>query len=1014
MREQRRLNEDPRHAPAESQPAPAGGRLDVGELRGALAGRGGKEYWRSLEELAESEEFERFLKAEFPEPAEIFDGPVGRRTFLKLMGASLALAGLNACTRQPTEYIYPYVKAPEQVVPGRPLFFATAFPLGGVGLGVLAESHLGRPTKIEGNPDHPASLGATDVLAQASVLGLYDPDRSQVISNAGKIRPWQAFVDAMGAALEKQAEKKGAGLRILTETVTSPTLADQLERLLSKYPQARWYQWEPVTRDGAREGARLAFGEPVEPRYDLRKADVIVSLDADFLASGRGGVRYARDFAARRRGGGDEPMNRLYVVEPALTNTGASADHRLAVRASDVERLAIELARRVGVETGGGGGLDEHRRWLDAVARDLKKHRGRSVVIAGEHQSAAVHALAHAMNVALGNAGATVTYSDPIEARPVAQARELRDLVDEMNDGRVDVLVIAGVNPVYDAPADVGFADALRKVRLAVHVGLYDDETARLCHWHVNQAHPLESWSDVRAYDGTVTILQPLIEPLYGGKTLHEVAAVLLGEVSSSPRDIVRAYWNKRLGDGGFERTWRRSLHDGVVAGSRLPDRHVRLREGLAGALADIGAGKKTEGIEVVFRPDPHVYDGRFANNGWLQELPKPATRLTWDNAALVSPRSATEWGVASGDVIEISAHGRRLEAPVWVSPGQADGSITLHLGYGRRRAGRVGTGIGFDAHQIQRLAALTHDTGVEIRKTGKRYQLVTTQQHHSMEGRDLVRETTPGELEHGGHERGGHSEEAEASLYPDDHHYDGYAWGMTIDLSACIGCGVCTIACQAENNIPVVGKDQVSRGREMHWVRVDRYFAGDLDAPRVLHQPVPCMQCEKAPCELVCPVNATVHSDEGLNDMVYNRCVGTRYCSNNCPYKVRRFNFYLYQDWNTESLKMVRNPDVSVRSRGVMEKCTYCVQRISHARITAKREGRSVRDGEIVTACEAACPTGAIVFGDTNDPSSRVSKAKSEARNYDLLGELGTRPRTSYLAALRNPNPALEDEGKA
>ncbi|RMD85945.1 MAG: 4Fe-4S dicluster domain-containing protein [Candidatus Dadabacteria bacterium] len=991
-----------------------GRRLDVGALRAKLAGRGGKDFWRSLEELADTEEFRQFLEAEFPEPASLLDGAVNRRAFLKLMGASLALAGLSACTRQPTEHIFPYVKAPEQVVPGKPLFFATAITLAGVASGVLVESHLGRPTKIEGNPDHPASLGATDVPTQAAILGLYDPDRSKVITNAGKLRPWQAFVDAMTKAMEAQAPKKGAGLRLLTGTVTSPTLADQIERLLEKYPEARWYQYEPVTRDGVREGARLAFGEAVEARYRLTEADVIVSLDADFLASGRGGVRYAREFAQRRRpAAGGAKVNRLYAVEPTLTITGAMADHRLAVRASEIAGLARALAARVGTGVPGGRAT-KHERWIDAVARDLKAHRGRCLVVAGEYQDAEVHALAHAMNVALGNVGRTVVYTEPIEARPVVQSRELRDLVDEMKGGRVDVLVMLGVNPAYAVPAEVGFEAALGTVRMAVHVGLYDDETARLCHWHVNQAHELEAWGDARAFDGTVTIQQPLIEPLYDGKTPYEVLAVLLGEPAPNAREIVRAYWKKRHGNqADFERFWRRSLHDGVVAGTAAPVKTVSLRPNLSAALADLREAESLQGrtIEVTFRADPHVYDGRFSNNGWLQELPKPGTRLTWENAALVAPRFAARWGVATGDVIEIRLHGRRIEAPVWVAPGQAEDSITLHLGYGRRRAGKVGTGIGFDAFALMRLEAMAHDAGAEIRKLGRRHLLATTQHHHSMEGRDIVREVTVGEL---GRERAGErAAHGHESLYPDEHHYDGYAWGMSIDLAACIGCGVCTIACQAENNVPVVGKDQVSRGREMHWIRVDRYFAGDLDAPRVLHQPVPCMQCEKAPCELVCPVNATVHSDEGLNDMVYNRCVGTRYCSNNCPYKVRRFNFYLYQDWYTETLKMQRNPDVTVRSRGVMEKCTYCVQRISHARITAKREGRRIRDGEIVTACEAACPTGPIVFGDINDPGSRVSAAKRDARTYHLLEELGTRPRTSYMAAVRNPNPEL-DEGEA
>jgi len=1002
------------------QPTTPRTRLDMSALRSKLAVSGGKQYWRSLEELAESEEFERFLHAEFPEPAALLDGPVSRRGFIKLMGASLALAGMNACTRQPTEKIFPYVKAPEIVVPGTPLFFATAIPLAGVASGVLVESHIGRPTKIEGNPEHPSSLGATDVVTQASVLGLYDPDRSQVLVRAGEIRPYESFVEEVGHRVEGVRPNQGAGLRILTGAVTSPTLAAQISLLLADYPAARWHRYEAVTRDEARDGARLAFGEYVDSRYHLEKADVIAAFGADFLARGSGGVRYARDFAdARRLDDGRRQMNRLYAVETGLSTAGAKADHRLAVRPSEMLATVRELASSLGIATGKSKALEGHEKaWISALARDLQAHRGRCVVLAGDEQPAAVHALIHAINEQLGNAGNTVTYSRPIEADAILHRDSLESLVRDMREGRVEALFILGGNPVYDAPADLDFTGALARVPFACHLGLYEDETAQQCLWHVPEAHPLESWGDARAYDGTTTILQPLIEPLYAGKTAVELIAALRGDSHAEGHELVRAYWRNQWDDGDFEARWRRALHDGLVADSGFPSLRRSVQSGLASRLPYEGADRPSDDdgtVELVFLPDAYVFDGRFANLAWLHELPRPITKLTWDNAVLVGPATAERNGLATGDVVKVVAGERSVDAPVWVAAGVAEGVAAVHLGYGRRAAGHVGNGVGFDAYALRTTDALWTTAGVRLIRTGRRHELATTQEHHSMEGRDLVRHATLNEYERDPHfaQEGHDGVNPHASLFP-DHPYDGYAWGMSIDLNACVGCNACTIACQAENNIPVVGKEQVMRGREMHWIRVDRYYEGELDDPRVLHQPVPCMQCEKAPCEVVCPVNATVHSDEGLNDMVYNRCVGTRYCSNNCPYKVRRFNFFLFTDWKTESLKMLNNPDVTVRSRGVMEKCTYCVQRISHARINAKREGRKIQDGEIETACQQVCPAEAITFGDINDGASRVSRRKKDERNYALLAELGTRPRTTYLASVRNSNPEIEKlEGK-
>src|ERR1022692_1311040 len=932
-----------------------------------------------------------------------------RRSFIKLMGASLALAGLTACTRQPTELIAPYVRQPEELVPGRPLFFSTAMPLGAGSTGLLVESHEGRPTKAEGNPDHP-TLGACDVYAQASVLGLYDPDRSQALTLEGEIRSWGAFLGAVQQAITLQKTKRGAGLRILTETVTSPTLANQIKEMLAAFPAAKWHQWEPAGAHSSVAGARLAFGQPVNTVYDLRCADVIVSLDADFLSSGPGSLRYARQFSARRRVRGEHTeMNRLYVVEPMPTPTGTKADHRLPLRAADVEQFAWSLAAALGADTSGRKGASTAAdKWIVPVVRDLQKHKGASLVIAGEQQSPAVHALAHAMNAALGNVGKTVLYTEPVEANPVDQVASFYDLVKDLDAGAVDLLLILGGNPAYNAPVELGFRDRLKKATLRVHLSLQEDETSELCHWHLPTTHYLETWSDCRAHDGTVTIMQPLIAPLYAGKSAHEVLTMLTGQPERTSYDIVKAYWATQHTGSDFEAWWRKAVHDGVVPNTALQATSMALRAGWAGAVPQAAS---PQSLEVVFRPDPAVYDGRFANNGWLQEWPRPITQLTWDNAAIFSPKTAQEQGVVSTDVVEIAYRGYKMRAPVFIQPGHADGSVTVHLGYGRTRAGHVGTRIGFNAYGMRTSSALWQDYGLEARKAGSDYLLVSVQDFHALDTeRHTIEKANIAEYRKNPKviQESAEAPPPELTLYP-AYKYDKYAWGMAIDLSACTGCGACVIACQAENNIAVVGKEEVHHGRHMHWLRVDSYYHGDIANPEIYNQPVPCMQCENAPCELVCPVQATSHSSEGLNDMVYNRCVGTRYCSNNCPYKVRRFNFFLFSDFTTPSLKLQRNPDVTVRSRGVMEKCTYCVQRINKAKIDAEKEDRKVRDGEIQTACQATCPAEAIVFGDINDPNSRVAKMKAEKTNYGLLADLNTRPRTTYLAALRNPNPELE-----
>jgi Fe-S-cluster-containing dehydrogenase component len=928
---------------------------------------------------------------------------VSRRRFLELMAASSALAGLTACA-PPREQIVPYVRPPEQVVPGKPLYFATAHVLSGFADGILVESQLGRPIKVEGNPQHPASLGGTDAFAQASVLTLYEPTRSKVLTFNNDQRTWPGFVSEVRAALDQLRPAGGDGLRILSETVTSPTLAAQIQQLVTSLPGARWHHWEPVNRDNACAGARLAFGQVVDTRYRFDAADIILSLDADPLAFAPGHVRYARDLAARRRPESGA-LNRIYIVESTPSLLGSMADHRLPLPAAAIESLALALAAALGIDIGGRATLvpDGAQSWLAAVAADLRGSGAHALVLAGDSQPPVVHALAHALNSALGSVGTTLEYTDPVEVATDDSSESLRGLVDDMSAGRVKLLLVLGGNPAYAAPADVPFGAAMQSVALRVHLGLFDDETSALCQWHVPMLHPLETWSDARAYDGTTTIMQPLIAPLYEGKSAHELLAALGDQPDSSGHDIVKGFWTTQQGaaPADFERFWRTALHDGMVSGTALAPVAVSVRSNWL-SNAPTSPPAATDGLELVFRPDPVLYDGQFAANAWLLELPRPLTKLTWDNVALLSPATAQRLGVVNQDVVEVRAASGAVRAPAWVLPGQADDSVTVTLGYGRRRGSGTGTNVGLDVYPMRTSGSPWFQAGIELRKTGERYPLASTQGHYALEGRDLVRTVTPTELQ-----RASQSAVPDQSLYP-AYPYTGNAWGMVIDQSQCSGCNACIVACQAENNIAVVGKEEVARGREMHWLRLDTYFEGAETNPRILQQLVPCMQCENAPCELVCPVGATTHSDEGLNDMTYNRCVGTRYCSNNCPYKVRHFNFFQYADFETSSLKLLRNPDVTVRSRGVMEKCTYCVQRITRARIQSETEGRAVRDGEVVTACQAACPSGAIIFGNLNDSSSEVAQAKRSSRNYTLLAELNTRPRTTYLATVRNPTQDL------
>jgi Fe-S-cluster-containing dehydrogenase component len=917
---------------------------------------------------------------EFPGLAEELDS-ASRRTVLKLMAASFGLAGLTACSR-PVEKIVPASRAAEGQVPGKAVFYATAMPLGGFATGLVVEAHDGRPTKIEGNPTHPFSRGAASAFHQASILGLYDPDRARAVLHHGALASWEEFA-AWAATLTS-----GARLRFLSQTVNSPSLEAMREHALERFREARWIEWEPISRDEELAGAELAFGKPVETVLSPADADVIVALDADFLGLDSPAIAYTKDFARRRRA---ERMNRLYVVESQYSVTGGMADHRLRMRSSDVGQVAAELAGALGLAPAG-----RPRKWVAAAARDLKRSAGRSLVIAGRRQPAAIHALAHQMNHALGNAGKTVAY---VETARRPQLPALKQLAAELAAGQVDALVVLGGNPAYDAPADLDFAHAMKKAPVTVHLAAEPNETAVLATWQLPEAHYLETWGDARAVDGTASIQQPLIQPLYGGRSAAEVVALLSGYKDQRGYDLVHNYWRARLD----EKAWRRALDSGVV-----PDTAAKTIVGQPlGLRWPPRPPNNSCGIEVNFHPSAATWDGRFANNGWLQEAPDPITQLTWDNAALLSPATARKLGVANGDVIAIAAEGREIEMPVWIQPGHADDSISVALGYGRTECGRVGQNVGHNAYRLRTTAALETIPGATVKKTGRRHQLVTTQEHHSMEGRPLVREATLDEYRREP-EKPAEKEDL-GQLFPAWPYDKGNQWGMAIDLNACIGCNACVLACQAENNIPIVGKEQVSHHREMHWIRVDRYYAGPEEDPQTLTQPVNCQQCENAPCEAVCPVAATNHSPEGLNDMAYNRCIGTRYCSNNCPYKVRRFNFLNYHKDLPEVEKMVFNPDVTVRMRGVMEKCTYCVQRIQEGKIRAKLDGhRPLRDGEVLTACQQTCPAEAIAFGNINDPNSRVAQLKKSNRNYSLLEELNTRPRTTYLAKLRNPNPEL------
>jgi molybdopterin-containing oxidoreductase family iron-sulfur binding subunit len=960
---------------------------------------------------------------------------VSRRGFMQVASLSTAMAAVGACSKPPAK-IVPFVRRPEEVTPGNALHFATAYGIDGYASGLLVESHEGRPTKIEGNPAHPQTLGATTSFEQSLVLSVYDDDRAKQIRSGTRPLAWRTFLSETAVRTAQLGQTGGAGLRFLISPTTSPLLGDLRKRILERFPAAKFVSYSSVADDGAVDGAKLAFGKPLVARHKVASANVIVSLDADFLGEGSEQTRLSREFAARREP--SRQMNRLYVAEPAMTITGAMADHRLRMPGGDVgaflASLVSMLASRGIAALAPLASLTHGQRrwdpkWLVAVANDLERNRGNSLVIVGRRQPAAVHALAAALNVALGNIGNTVEYAAPLTSDPTAGVASLGALVQDIASGAVDTLVITASNPVYGAPVDFKLGKLLERVPNSIYFGLYEDETAAACKTIIPAAHPLESWGDLRATDGTVSIVQPLIAPLWGGVQEADVLAAFVGEGDVGAHALLKRFWQAQgKAPGDFEGNWERWLADGIVPGTAAPAESGLAVDGqaLAQAAAPALAPAK-QGMEIAFASDPKLYDGRFANSVWLQELPHPITKLTWENAAMISEATAKALNLENGDVVEISHRDRRVDAPIMLVPGHADDVVTLPLGYGRSGGEKVAAGVGFNAGALRFSDAPWFDRGVRLEKTERHVEFSITQDHWTMapDGREApppVVEASIAEVlnPHSKfHEEVGdrrpNPEHPQPTIHkPVDYSGQQYKWAMAIDLNKCTGCSACVVACQSENNITTVGKENVRKGREMQWIRIDRYYTGSFEDPEVVIQPLACVHCETAPCEYVCPVNATVHSDEGINEMVYNRCIGTRYCSNNCPYKVRRFNFLNYIKDYTAARELGMNPDVTVRTRGIMEKCTYCVQRIERKRIATRIEGRTIQDGELLTACQQGCPTGAIVFGSLNDASSKVSQLHADPRRYDLLHEIGTRPRTVYLARVRNPNPELGQPEKA
>jgi molybdopterin-containing oxidoreductase family iron-sulfur binding subunit len=973
--------------------------------------------WLNLDAFVDDPDFGNYMQANYPREAAIVEGAgMNRRSFLKLMGASMVLGGLTlsgcAPARPEHEAIIPYVRNPENLIPGKPLFFASTIVTGGVGVGIVIETHEGRPHRVDSNPNHPGSAGGSSTTILASVLELYNPARTAEVRRDGNLSSWDEFAAAFDDIRDDLGD--GSGIRILTQQSSSPALAQQVEDLQQQYPGAQWYQYEPIGRNNVSEGARLAFGDPVNTYYDISQADTILSLDSNFLGGYMpGSLHYARDFAERRKVRADEAdnasMNRLYAVESTPTITGANADHRQTVRATEVAQFAQALANAVGADGGAevSGNWDDN--FFNVLVEDLQASGSNSVVIVGDEQPPAVHALVHAINAALGNVGTTVLYTEPLLTDPRNTVEQLSSLTSDITSGNVDALFIIGGNPAFTAPADVPFGEAINRVPFSVHVGTYYDETSEQCVWHVPEASYIETWGDSRAYDGTASVIQPPIGAIFeDARSVHEMLAFIADDERGS-YEVVRDYWQNEL-SGDFETAWRTSLHNGVIEGTAFDT----ISPSLSGSLADDVSAQiaaPSDGIELILRPDPNLYDGRYAYNSWLQEVPEAITKLTWDNYAQLSPATADRLRLENTDLINLTIEGRTIQAPVWVVDHHPDDSVTVYLGYGQGISAELDAGLNFNAYPIRTSDMLWIGNDVQIERTGDNYLLARTQKEFETYGTDPVRYATLAEFMSNPNFA---EKKVKGSSFLEDVDFPDltgeYQWGMTIDLTSCIGCNACMVGCQSENNIPAVGKQEVLQERDLHWIRIDRYDAPDGGSH---FQPVPCMHCENAPCEYVCPVQATVHDHEGLNLMIYQRCIGTRACSANCPYSVRKFNFKDYID-DAPTLVDQRNPDVTVRMRGVMEKCTYCVQRISAARAEASRDDRPIRDGEVTPACATACPTKAIHFGDVSDPSTRVSQEKARPLNYGLLEEINTVPRTTYLAELSNPNTALVDAAEA
>jgi molybdopterin-containing oxidoreductase family iron-sulfur binding subunit len=1006
-------------------------------------------YWKSLGELARNDEYEKYVEREFPENATEMNDKVSRRSFLRVMGASIALAGFAAC-RRPVQKIMPYSKMPEDVVPGNPLYYASAMPFQGALSGIVVENHEGRPGKIEGNEMHPASDGNTSIFGQAEILQMFDPDRSRYVRKDGERSSVSAFADFCANHFSDTDQN----VAFVSEANSSPTFNRLKEQAMDRFSNAQWVTYEAFSEDNALEGTNIAFGQRLRTFNKYDEADIILSFDDDFLnpAADKNSVENTKRFTDRREVmSTDDDMSRFYAVESTFTLTGSNADNRLRIKSGDIElfiyALAAELSQSVsGLSAFSGytNKFSDHE-WMPVVAEDLLANRGSSILTVGRDHKPELHATVAAMNEALGNAGETVDYYDVPHLDDQNNREAFANLVDELNNGSVDTIVLVGSNPAYTAPADLNFEEALSNAGQVVHLSDYYDETSKLANWHVNRAHFLEAWGDGYSYTGTRSIIQPQIEPLYSGVSEVEFLNMVLNGEQTKGFTLVQDTW-KELYNTNFESRWKKALHDGLDTERTFSTASVSISGGFDTQASEfLSNAEGAEGMELVIRPDSTAFDGRFANNGWLQELPEPMTKITWDNVALMSKKTADELGVkqaglgkAEVEMVAITVDGTTVELPAWVQPGHADDSITITVGYGREGIGRVANETGHDTYPLRTTSNMHFASGISIEKTGEMYEVACTQDHNTMEGRSLLRYATMQEYRDNPNfssyqssydaempglsyaEEQGEDEPLSIFNPIDEQDYpEGQPqWGMSIDLNTCTGCGVCTIACTAENNIPVVGKREVSRGREMHWIRNDRYFDGDVNDPEALHQPVPCMHCELAPCEQVCPVAATTHSDDGMNQMTYNRCIGTRYCANNCPYKVRRFNFFNYAEEyltsgdDPEVIQMAMNPEVTVRFRGVMEKCTYCVQRVNRAKIErdieTNGETQKPKDGAVETACQQACPADAIYFGDLTDPDSEVVKTKQNNRNYLLLEELNTRPRTSYLAKVRNPNPKL------